>query len=88
MWKLEDGFRPHDTCREIKITGRITTDLDTYFSRSIFDLVDISGAEFIEEDKEVRLDYKVIVTDDCPLFSMRDGDVYNKKGTIPIYNNK
>ena len=31
---------------------------------------------------------EVIVTDDCKLFSMKDGDVYNKKGTILTYSNK
>ncbi|MBO7264104.1 MAG: hypothetical protein J6U93_06260 [Alistipes sp.] len=31
---------------------------------------------------------EVVVTDDCTLFSMKDGDVYNKKGTILIFSNK
>jgi hypothetical protein len=31
---------------------------------------------------------RVIVTDDSKLFSMKDGDVYNKKGTILVFKNK
>ena len=31
---------------------------------------------------------KVIVHDECPLFSMKDGDVYNKKGTTLVFRNK
>ena len=38
--------------------------------------------------KENRSIKEVIVTDDCQLFSMKDGDVYNKKGTILAYSNK
>ena len=29
--------------------------------------------------------YQIIVTDDCGLFSMKDGNVWNKKGTILVY---
>ena len=29
--------------------------------------------------------YQIVVTDDCALFSMKDGDVWNKKGTILLY---
>ncbi len=29
--------------------------------------------------------YQISVTDDCKLFSMKDGEVWNKKGTILIY---
>ena len=31
---------------------------------------------------------EVIVVEESPLFSMKDGDVYNKKGTILIFSNK
>ena len=29
--------------------------------------------------------YQIEVTEDCPLFKIKDGDVWNKKGTILIY---
>lgn len=130
-----------ETYRRIKIVGQFKTDLEEYFGLSGFEVVDISEAKFIEEDKEIRLDYvtpngqvygtktrvshfdylemflrmiitdeiilppyakrkhmnrikdsdyieRVIVTDDSKLFSMKDGDVYNKKGTILVFKNK
>ena len=139
IWSTIDGFDPYP---QIKIVGRVDEDLSFYMCKSSFDLVDISEAEFIEEDKEERVCYgfshsgpvygnricvrhydyldmfvrdvmtddiilppyvkrrhinrlkdmasigRVFVTDDCALFSMKDGDVYNKKGTILVYSNK
>ena len=128
---------------EIKIVGCVSEALCSYYLHmSSYKVVDISEAEFIEEDKEVRLDYitpdgcpiygkktrmqhfdylemflrdimtgkiilpsyvkrrhmnrikdnssikKVTVHDECPLFSMKDGDVYNKKGTTLVFRNK
>ena len=136
----ESSFDEFD---EIKIVGRVSEALCNYYLHmSDYKVVDISEAEFIEEDKEVRLDYitpdgapiygtktriqhfdylemfvrdiltekiilppnikrknmnriknrcsikEVIVVDECPLFCMKDGDVYNKKGTTLVYSNK
>lgn len=126
---------------EIKIIGQITTDLLFYLHIGSFDVVDISEAEFVESDDEVRLDYvtpdgcpmygtktrvqhfdylemfvrdiltekiilppnvkrkhinriknnnsikEVVVVEDCELFCMKDGNVYNKKGTTLVYKN-
>lgn len=131
-----------DEFDEIKIVGRVSEALCShYLHMSSFDVVDISEAEFIEEDKDVRCDYvtpsgpvygkktrvqhfdylemfvrdiytekiilppniklkhmnrikerssieKVIVHDECPLFSMKDGDVYDRKGTTLVFSNK
>ena len=132
-----------DEFDEIKIIGQVSEVLcDYYLHMSDYKVVDISEAEFIEEDKEVRLDYitpdgcpiygtktriqhfdylemfvrdimtkkiilpptlkrrhmnrikenssikEVVVTDDCQLFTMKDGDVYNKKGTTLVFSNK
>lgn len=136
----ESSFDEFD---EIKIVGQVSEALcDYYLHMSSYKVVDISEAEFIQEDKEVRLDYitpdgtpiygtktrvqhfdylemfvrdiftekiilppnikrkhmnrikdscsikEVIVVDECPLFCMKDGDVYNKKGTTLVYSNK
>lgn len=131
-----------DEFDEIKIIGQVSEALCTYYLHmSSYEVVDISAAEFIEEDREVRIDYvtpsgpvygkktrvqhfdylemfvrdiftekiilppnvkrkhinrikdrdsirEVVVVDECPLFSMKDGDVYNKKGTTLVYKNK
>lgn len=132
-----------DEFDEIKIIGHVSEALCTYYLHmSDYKVVDISEAEFIEEDKEVRLDYiasdgspmygtdtriqhvdylemfvrdiytdkiilppnvkrkhmnrikdrdsikEVVVVDECPLFTMKDGDVYNKKGTTLVFSNK
>ena len=131
-----------DEFDKIKIIGPVSTELCYhYLHTSSYKIVDISEAKFIEEDKEVRLDYitpdgpiygtktriqhfdylemfvsdimtekiilppnikrkhmnrikdncsikEVVVVDECPLFSMKDGDVYNKKGTTLVYCNK
>ena len=37
--------------------------------------------------KNARI-YQIEVTEDCPLFRMKDGDVWNKKGTILIYKQR
>ena len=39
----------------------------------------------VKNNKSIK---EVVVTADCELFSMKDGDVYNKKGTILTYSNK
>lgn len=127
---------------EIKIEGKITCDLTQMFGYKHFEVIDLSDAEFIVEDKEENIclgyshcgpvyssrictrhyDYlemfvedivtdkiilpssikrkhmnriknnknikEVVVDDECSLFSMKDGDVYNKKGTILVFSNK
>jgi hypothetical protein len=127
---------------EIKIEGKITCDLTQMFGYKHFEVIDLSDAEFIVEDKEENIclgyshcgpvyssrictrhyDYlemfvedivtdkiilpsyikrkhmnriknnknikEVVVADECSLFSMKDGDVYNKKGTILVFSNK
>lgn len=136
---LSEGFAE---CKNIKIVGCIKSDISFELRNNCFDVVDLSEAEFIEEDKEERVclgfshsgpvyssrictrhyDYlemfvsdiytkkiilppnvkrkhmnrikdrsfieTVIVHDECPLFSMKDGDVYNKKGTTLVFSNK
>ena len=132
-----------DEFDEIKIVGCVSEALCSYYLHmSSYKVVDLSEAEFIEEDKEESVclgfshsgpvysnrictrhyDYlemflsdimtdkiilppyvkrrhmnrikdnssikKVIVHDECPLFSMKDGDVYNKKGTTLVFSNK
>lgn len=39
----------------------------------------------IKENSSIK---EVVVTAECALFSMKDGDVYNKKGTTLIFSNK
>jgi hypothetical protein len=39
----------------------------------------------IKENSSIK---EVVVTDDCQLFTMKDGDVYNKKGTTLVFSNK
>ena len=132
----------YEKYNEIKIVGKITCDLTQKFGYIHFEVIDLSNAEFIVEDKEEniclgyshcgpvyssrtctrRYDYlemfvkdivtdkiilpsyvkrmhmnriknnsnikEVIVVEESPLFSMKDGDVYNKKGTILIFSNK
>ena len=39
----------------------------------------------IKNNKNIK---EVVVADECSLFSMKDGDVYNKKGTILVFSNK
>lgn len=134
--------RDFDQFSEIKIVGQINDDIGLYLCSCCFKLVDISEADFIEEDKEVRLDYitpdgcpiygtktriqhldylemflrdittekiilppnikrrhmniikdkcsikEIVVEDNCELFSMKDGNVYNKKGTTLVFSNK
>ena len=55
-----------DEFDEIKIVGCVSEALCSYYLHmSSYKVVDISEAEFIEEDKEVRLDY--ITPDGCPM---------------------
>ena len=128
--------------KEIKLIGAITGETIFYLHLYDFDVVDISEAEFIEEDKEEYVCYgfshsgpvygnkkvlrhydylamfaedvyarriivpptlkrkhmnrlvakdfieQIIVPEDCQLFSMKDGNVYNKKGTSLVFKNK
>ena len=129
--------------KDIKFVGKITSETTFYLYLYYFDSVDISEAEFIEEDKNEKIfrmytpdgtpiyskeehlihyDYleifaeevfarkvivpptlkrrhmnrfkknrsieQIIVPEDCQLFSMKDGHVYNKKGTTLVYKNK
>jgi hypothetical protein len=39
----------------------------------------------IKNNKNIK---EVVVADECSLFSMKDGDIYNKKGTILVFSNK
>lgn len=142
----EDRFNSLDwdnaELNEIKLVGRITDFTIFNLDGCFFDVVDISEAEFIEEDKEEYVCYgfshsgpvygkkkvirhydnlalfaervypkkiivpptlkrrhmnrlisncsieQIIVPEDCQLFSMKDGDVYNKKGTTLVFKNK
>ena len=128
--------------KEIKLVGVVTGETIFYLHLYDFDVVDISEAEFFEEDKEEYVCYgfshsgpvyskkkvvryydyltmfaedvytrkiivpptlkrkhmnrlvakdfieQIIVPEDCQLFSMKDGNVYNKKGTALIFKNK
>ena len=128
--------------KELKLVGRITDFTIFCLDGCLFDVVDISEAEFIEEDKEEYVCYgfshsgpvygkrkvirhydnlalfaervypkkiivpptlkrkhmnrliandfieQIIVPEDCQLFSMKDGNVYNKKGTTLVFENK
>lgn len=128
--------------KEIKLVGKIASITLFYLYKHEFDVVDLTEAEFIEEDKEEYMfcgfshsgpvysnkkvthhyDYlsmfaedvctqkiivpatlkrrhmnrftknysieQIIVPEDSLLFSMKDGNVYNKKGTTLVYKNK
>ena len=136
---LSGGYSDY---KQIKIVGQVTCDLTNKFGYNHFEIIDLSDAEFIVEDKEeyVCLGYshcgpvyssrtcirhydylemfvkdivadkiilppyvkrkhmnriknnssikEVAVVDNCELFSMKDGDIYNKKGTTLVFNNK
>ena len=131
-----------DNIKEIKLVGKIASTTLFYLYQHEFDVVDLTEAEFIEEDKEEYMCYgfshsgpiygnkkvihhydylamfaedvcttkiivpatlkrrhmnrfkenysiqQIIVPEDCQLFSMKDGHVYNKKGTTLVYKNK
>lgn len=129
--------------KEIKLVGKIASITLFYLYKHEFDVVDLTEAEFIEEDKKEKIlrmytpdgipvyskeehlihyDYlemfaedvctqkiivpatlkrrhmnrftknysieQIIVPEDSQLFSMKDGNVYNKKGTTLVYKNK
>lgn len=88
--------------KEIALLGQVSLNDANVLSCYKLDVLDISKASFgIEQERWSQfLGYghsgavygnsgirDVEVSDSCKLFSMKDGQLYNKKGTILIFDN-